>query len=128
MLRTQHFHCCAPGVQSLAGEQDSASHTAQPKKKKFKFQLPLITFDCNTATLVCEDCIVMVPLVLQQQAMRPTELTIFTYYLAHYRKNLPVSTLSPRCSEWRCANPTYDSCTGFFKAFQAKPNHLSKRC
>ena len=28
------------------------------KKKKIRFQLPLIASDCNTAILVCEDCIV----------------------------------------------------------------------
>ena len=34
VVRTQCFHCCGPRVQSLIGNEDPASHTAWPKKKK----------------------------------------------------------------------------------------------
>lgn len=51
-----------------------------------------------------------------------TEPMIFTYYLALYRKCLPISTLSPRSPELLCANSICKQ-HRIFKAFQAKPNH-----
>lgn len=43
--------------------------------------------------------------------------TIFTYYLAHSGKSLPVSDLSPRIPELLCENPTHE----LHRIFQSLP-------
>lgn len=91
---------------------------------KLTFQRALIKFDWNIATLISLYIAYGYDGRAEWATIWPTKLTIFTYYLALYKKKFAISALSPRYPELLCAIPTC-KLQRIFKAFQAKPKSFS---